>query len=350
MAELIKADTANILWDNALNLVKSEKGVKFKSDRGLTREVLHVFIELDNPREKWMYDRFPPMNIGFALAELLWIMGGRDDVKLLDFWCKDYKNYTADVGSPKYHGAYGYRLRHNFGFDQLERAYNALKNAPENRQTVLIIWDASSDMPQKDGMPQSKDIPCNICSLLKIRDNKLEWSQIMRSNDLYLGLPYNLIQFTSLQEILAGWIGVEVGTYNHYSDSLHLYDNNGKINIDNIKSANLKSIKNTDSLSIPKEAFDLILKDILSRMDILSEAKPTEAELFELCQLNSEYNSYNNIIYIVGAYAAKQYNYMNESTKLIKMCDNTLYKTMWQNWLVYNMAKSKNTSPSHTSK
>jgi thymidylate synthase len=46
----------------------------------------------------------------------------------------------------------------------------------------------------------------------------------MRSNDLFKGLPYNLIQFTTLQEIIAGWLRIEVGSYNHISDSLHLYE------------------------------------------------------------------------------------------------------------------------------
>ena len=35
----------------------------------------------------------------------------------------------------------------------------------------------------------------------KVRQGKLEWSQIMRSNDVLLGMPYNFIQFTGLQEI-----------------------------------------------------------------------------------------------------------------------------------------------------
>ena len=48
--------------------------------------------------------------------------------------------------------------------------------------------------------------------------------QIMRSNDLHLGLPHNLVQFTSLQEILAGWLGLEPAGYHHLSDSLHVYE------------------------------------------------------------------------------------------------------------------------------
>ena len=56
-----------------------------------------------------------------------------------------------------------------------------------------------------------------------IRQGCLEWLQVMRSNDLIWGTPYNFVQFTSIQEIVAGWLGVEVGNYVHVSDSLHVY-------------------------------------------------------------------------------------------------------------------------------
>ena len=48
----------------------------------------------------------------------------------------------------------------------------------------------------------------------------------MRSNDIVFGLPYNFLQFTFLQEIIAGWLNVDVGEYMHISDSLHMYVNN----------------------------------------------------------------------------------------------------------------------------
>ena len=61
------------------------------------------------------------------------------------------------------------------------------------------------------GNPSAEDIPCNLSSLLKIRKNQLEWMQINRSNDIYRGLPYNIVQFTTLQELMASWLGIEVG-------------------------------------------------------------------------------------------------------------------------------------------
>ncbi len=51
----------------------------------------------------------------------------------------------------------------------------------------------------------------------------------MRSNDHFRGLPHNLIQFTTVQEVLAGWLGISLGSYHHYSDSLHVYESDGDV-------------------------------------------------------------------------------------------------------------------------
>ncbi len=46
----------------------------------------------------------------------------------------------------------------------------------------------------------------------------------MRSQDLWLGFPYDIFTATLIQELLAGWLEVGVGEYHHHVDSLHLYE------------------------------------------------------------------------------------------------------------------------------
>ena len=46
----------------------------------------------------------------------------------------------------------------------------------------------------------------------------------MRSQDVWLGLPYDLFTITLLQELVAGWVGVGIGHCIHILDSLHLYN------------------------------------------------------------------------------------------------------------------------------
>jgi thymidylate synthase len=50
----------------------------------------------------------------------------------------------------------------------------------------------------------------------------------MRSNDVWLGMPYDVFCFTGIQMLMAGTIGCQLGTYTHNVGSMHLYDKNAK--------------------------------------------------------------------------------------------------------------------------
>jgi hypothetical protein len=46
----------------------------------------------------------------------------------------------------------------------------------------------------------------------------------MRSNDCWLGLPYDVLSFTTVQRVVASALGVQPGEYCHVADNLHLYE------------------------------------------------------------------------------------------------------------------------------
>ena len=56
-----------------------------------------------------------------------------------------------------------------------------------------------------------------------LRNGKLDLIVTMRSNDIWLGLPYDLFNFTCMQIQMAMELGVEVGVYYHNAGSLHMY-------------------------------------------------------------------------------------------------------------------------------
>ena len=218
-----QAESADALYSHLLYAVNNT-GARAASRAGATKELLHVSAELYHPRRRWVVSREPALNAAFAVAEMIWIIRGRRDSAFLNYFNRALPQYAG--AGRTYAGAYGWRLRRNLGFDQLRSAYLALKAAPHSRQVVLQIWDGRRDLP--DGAaPRSPDVPCNVVSLLKVRGGRLEWTQIMRSNDLFRGWPYNILQWTTLQEVMAGWLGLQVGTYHHLSDSLHMYEKDG---------------------------------------------------------------------------------------------------------------------------
>lgn len=326
MAEFIMGRTANDVWRKATSMLLRQKDT-VEGRTGNVFEILHSFITIEEPRQKWIYDRVPPVSIAYALAELVWIMNGEDCSDVINFFNPQLEKFA---GRGKfYHGAYGKRIRSHFGFDQLEKAYYALQNVPESRQVVIQIYDTKEDFPIDNGKPRDDDIPCNICSMLKVRQGKLEWSQIMRSNDVLLGMPYNFIQFTGLQEILAGWLELDIGTYNHYSDSLHLYNRD----ISKVDIAEETPLENKDSLSLCKEETEKLFKEIYERMKSLTSSGTVESDIYSLAQLDCGYNAYNNMMLIIASYVAKKKQNDDLVTELMKECTNKVYVAMWNRWI-----------------
>jgi thymidylate synthase len=325
LLKTINGNNANEAWEKAAGLLLKEKRM-LNGRNGKVYELLHAFISIDNPQQKWVYSRIPPMSLGFALAELVWIINGEDDAKIINFWNSRLSKYAGN--GKCYYGAYGKRMRSHFGFDQIEKAYQALQNVPESRQVVIQIYDTKTDFPVEYGKPRNMDIPCNVCSFLKIRKNRLEWSQIMRSNDVLLGLPYNFVQFMGLQEILAGWLEIQPGTYNHYSDSLHLYQKD----INKIGIRKGTEIKNTDSLSLKKVESERIFKEIYIRMKALTNSNISEKDVQSLAYLHSEYEAYNNIMLIISAYVARKKKFFLLKDRIINSCTNHLYIEIWNQW------------------
>jgi hypothetical protein len=60
--------------------------------------------------------------------------------------------------------------------------------------------------------------------MFKLRNNRLHMTVLNRSNDLHWGLfGVNLPTFGILQEYIAAYLDVEMGTQTHLSNSLHIY-------------------------------------------------------------------------------------------------------------------------------
>jgi thymidylate synthase len=215
--------SANEVWEKVYyDLVKTPE-YDVLSRVGETLEILQCILVIKNPRDRWILSRMPIYNPAYGLVEFVWLFNGDNDGDVLRFWNPKLSNYAGD--SKYMHGAYGYRLKHAFGIDQICRAYLSLKSNACSRQIVLQIWDPKIDLPADNGTPKSEDIPCNLTSLLQIRNGSLYWTQISRSNDMIRGVPYDILQFTLLQEFYASWLGCDVGEYVHISNSMHIYKN-----------------------------------------------------------------------------------------------------------------------------
>ena len=332
-------DTADDLWLSALDRFREGSANKQSSRAGLTDELLHAALCLRDPRQRWVISRFPALNPAFALAEVIWMLRGRNDSAFLTYFNSELTRFAGN--GTEFHGAYGHRLRQSMNIDQLARGYHVLRAKPDSRQVVFQIWEALSDMPSQEGIEAAEDIPCNVCAMLKVREGRLEWTQIMRSNDLYRGLPYNIVQFTTLHEVMAGWLGLELGHYNHLSDSLHLYENTAE---EVFESAKVESVMNTDSLAASYEETELITLD-LERIVVKIIDKSINGEIImaEFTNLKIP-NAWMNIAAILVAEGMRKRKDWGGMQVVLNQCGNQILRVLYERWLARLVHKVTNPS------
>jgi|SRR5665213_218103 len=298
------------------------------SRAGPTREILHAAISITDPVQRWVASRNPPLNPAFAVAEVIWILSGRNDSALPNYFNRELAKFAGK--GLTYHGAYGHRLRKHFGIDQLDRAYHTLLQQPESRQAAMQIWDARYDLPLEDGRPVAEDIPCNMMSLLKIRSGSLEWTQILRSNDLFRGVPYNFIQFTTIQEIVAGWLGVKLGSYNQLSDSLHVYERDAALIT---ASTSAVDEPNTDSLALPRADFDMVLPELAAKADTVTHDDVSTADLIRSATKSSLPTAYRNLLRLLCAEGARRRRDPEAVAEIMAGCGNLCLSGLFGRWL-----------------
>lgn len=231
-AGVVRVDTFSDMYPLVNYYIFTQKEYEESRD-GKVKEVLDMKTTLLNPYRRCVGGCERDINIFFLLAEAMWIALGRKDVAFLTLFNKKMSDFSDD--GKTFHAPYGYRLRHfgirtedsfvddnlnaSKGYDQVIDAIKIFTENPNSRQVVMSIWNPNFDLGYK-----TKDIPCNDMVMLKIRNGKLITTIQNRSNDLHWGLPTNIFQFSFLTELMAGALGVELGTQTHNSQSLHIYE------------------------------------------------------------------------------------------------------------------------------
>ena len=178
-----------------------------------------VVTTYTHSRERALFYPERDANPFFHLMEAFWMLAGRNDVKWINQFNGRINTYSDDGVS--FHGAYGYRWRNWFGKDQLKLAMHRLTTYPNDRRTVVSMWDANHDLvTTNDG----KDYPCNTQIFFQVRDETLNMTVVNRSNDMIWGAyGANAVHMSVLLEYMAQMLGLQVGHYVQFSNNLHAY-------------------------------------------------------------------------------------------------------------------------------
>lgn len=119
----------------------------------------------------------------FMAAEAAWILSGDNRVKTIAPYSKDIAKFSDD--GLTFFGAYGPKV-----FAQIPYVVSALHNDLDSRQAVINVW--------RETPPPTKDVPCTLSLQFLVRENVLHCVASMRSSDLWLGHPYDIVNFSAV--------------------------------------------------------------------------------------------------------------------------------------------------------
>lgn len=215
---LIRASNANELYRQALSLVMSEGA--YVSPRGLeTREVLFTTLELFDPRSRCIDIVGRHWSLPLALGEFCWHASASDDLSHIAWYVQ---KWNAIVTGQKVAGScYGKRVfaSANAMPAQWSKVRQLLLQDGDTRRAILYFHDS----PSESLSVNAPDLPCASTMQFFQRDGVLHAMTYMRSNDVFLGLPYDVFLFTMMHELMASELGLRLGVYQHVTGSLHLY-------------------------------------------------------------------------------------------------------------------------------
>lgn len=208
------------------------------------------------------------INFNLVAGELLWFLAGKTDlVSLREYqnkpegshtiWSDDFEKFwnaldedCEELSDPYRRelcggNIYGKQLREFEVGDLLAQDYwkhdqlitlleniIAVKNNPNHPMGRRLRCSFWNPYDHTVGDKDTCALPaCHTDFQCLVRDGKLHLSFSMRSNDLFLGNPYNTASYALLCHILAQLTGLEVGELVYFGNDIHLYSNH----IDQIK-------------------------------------------------------------------------------------------------------------------
>jgi thymidylate synthase len=182
-----------------------------------THELLARSVTLQRPIERFITVPGRRNDVFATIAETMWVIAGRNDMGYLSRYLGRAPDFSDDGST--WRGGYGPRLRNWAGVDQLDEVRKLLKRARESRRAAAVLFDPARDFVD------TLDVPCNNWLHFLIRDGRLHLNVALRSNDILWGFSgINTFEWSVVQEMMAFWLGVEVGSATFFISSLHLYD------------------------------------------------------------------------------------------------------------------------------
>ncbi|MBR3228645.1 thymidylate synthase [Candidatus Saccharibacteria bacterium] len=120
------------------------------------------------------------------------------------------ENFAHTIGT-----AYGWIVNR---YDLIRNLIETLKSNPGNRRMVLSLW-------QNEWLETAALPSCVWNTQWNLIDGKLNLLVTSRSSDVPLGLPFNVVQYAVLCNLIARTVGAKPGQMTFITNDAHIYEN-----------------------------------------------------------------------------------------------------------------------------
>lgn len=170
-----------------------------------------------------------------VIHELLWFISGSTNitylkdnrVKIWDEWATE----AGDIG-PLYGAQWrSWPTRDGGAIDQIERVIQAIQAHPNSRRHIVSAWNVEY-LPDETLSPQENVhagrmalATCHTLFQFYVANGRLSCLLFARSQDLFLGTPFNIASYALLTHLIAQLCDLEVGDFVWTGGDVHLYHN-----------------------------------------------------------------------------------------------------------------------------
>jgi len=173
-----------------------------------------------------------------VIHEILWYLGGQTNIKYLndndihiwDAWADKDGDLGPVYGAqwrrwPKFkHTSLDYMQDPPNCYavfdeiDQIEDVIRKLKHNPTDRRMIVNAWNVGQ-------LDEMKLPPCHLMFQFWAHNGKLSCQLYQRSADVFLGVPFNIVQYSILTHMIAHVTGMKAAEFVWTGGDVHLYNN-----------------------------------------------------------------------------------------------------------------------------
>tara|TARA_R110002012_G_scaffold5387_1_gene24570 strand:+ start:1029 stop:1826 length:798 start_codon:yes stop_codon:yes gene_type:complete len=145
-----------------------------------------------------------------AASECAWILQGDESTEWISKHCSIWNKFAENNQIKK---SYGHRIKF-----QIQKVIQQLKDDPTTRRAVINLWDKNYDHNT------SKNAPCPTQMAINFDGNFLNMQIFMRSSDLFVGLPYDVMTWSLILDAIANELNYQPRYLTFFLAHAHIYE------------------------------------------------------------------------------------------------------------------------------